>query len=88
MQTASEEIISFKKQEWTKTFSDVITSERDCCAMVRGNRLQNPYQLYLISIKYKVLFSHLRSTVSETAEGVIIHLIRSMSHFNKICGES
>lgn len=60
-------------------------SERDCCAMVTRNGLQNPYDLYLISIKYKVLFSpHFRNTVSETEEGVIIHLIRSMSHFNKI----
>lgn len=62
--------------------------ETDCCAMVRRNWLQYPYGLYLILIKYKFLFSlHFRSTVSETAEGVIIHLIRSMSHFNKMKGK-
>lgn len=52
-------------------------SETDCCAMVRRQRLQNPYELYLILIKYKVLFSpHFRSTVSDTAEEVIIHPIK------------
>lgn len=89
IQTASEEIIHKKTKKCIKAFTDVIISETDCCAMVRRNKLQSPYRLYLIWIKSKLLFSpHLRRIVLETAHRVIIQLVRPMSRFNMIWEKS